>query len=159
MDFLSGAGQLKLVIRPASTSFDKTPDGRKVPVVDMGLRVKFRALAEPIPTDAFTAKDGLARGVLNTKHAVRHLNGMDEDELINTLLNHPKHGLLFGRVGGHNESITPDMLHIVPMSDGHYCTLCKKSLAKQGVHNHPKSKEHQKHLAAIEQDAREAIAG
>ena len=157
MDFLSGAGQLKLVIRPASTSFDKTPDGKKVPVVDMGLRVKFRALAEPIPTDVFFSKDGLARGVLNTTPVAKKLR-MDEDELIDILINHPQHGKMFGRVGGHNEAILPEMLHIVPTGDGHYCTLCKKSLPKQGINNHPKSKVHQTHLAAIEQEFKDAIA-
>ena len=157
MDFLSGAGQLKLVIRPASTSFEKTPEGKKVPVVDMGLRVKFRPLAEPIPTDAFFSRDGLARGVLNTTPVAKKLR-IDEDELIDILINHPQHGKMFGRVGGHNESVLPEMLHIVPTGEGHYCTLCKKSLPKQGIHNHPKSKEHQSHLASIEQEAKDAIA-
>ena len=157
MDFLSGAGQLKLVIRPASTSWEKTPDGKKVPVVDMGLRVKFRALAESIPTDAFFSKDGLARGVLNTTPVAKKLR-MDEDELIFLLINHPKHGEMFGRVSGQNEAILPEMLHVVPSGDGYYCELCKKSLAKQGVHNHPKSKQHQAHLASIEQETRDAIA-
>lgn len=158
MDFLSGAGQLKIVLRPASTSFEKTPDGKKVPVVDFGQRVQFRALAEPIPTDAFFSKDGLARGVLSSKHAARKAR-MEEDDLIQALLNHPQHGKRFGRVGGHNEAILPEMLHVVPSGDGYYCQLCKKSLHKLGVHNHPKSKEHQKHLAAIEEEKREAIAG
>jgi len=157
MDFLSGAGQLKLVIRPASTSWDKNPDGKRVPVVDMGLRVKFRALAEPIPTDAFFSRDGLARGVLNTTPVAKKL-GMPEDELNKILINHPEHGKRFGRVSGHNETILPEMMHVVPSGDGYYCELCHKSLAKQGVHNHPKSKQHQAHLADIEQGARDAIA-
>ena len=158
MDFLSGMGQQKLVLRPASTTLETTPDGKSVRKVDPGLRVQFKKLGAPIHTEAFFSNDGLAWGRLSTGPVAKKLR-VDEDELISSLINHPKHGELFGRVGGHGESILPEMLHVIPSGDGYYCQLCKKSLAKQGVHNHPKSKEHQKRLAGIEEDAREAIAG
>lgn len=158
MDFLSGMGQQKLVLRPASTTLETTPDGKSVRKVDPGLRVQFKKLGAPIHTEAFFSNDGLAWGRLSTGPVAKKLR-IDEDELISFLINHPKHGELFGRVGGHGESILPEMLHVIPSGDGYYCQLCKKSLAKQGVHNHPKSKEHQDRLEEIEADAREAIAG
>ena len=158
MDFLSGMGQQKLVLRPASTTLETTPDGKSVRTVDLGLRVQFKKLGAPIHTDVFFSDDGLARGRLNTGPIAKKLR-IEEDELISMLINHPQHGRLFGRVGGRGESILPEMLHVIPSGDGYYCQLCKKSLAKQGVHNHPKSKEHQKRLVGIEEDAREAIAG
>ena len=158
MDFLSGMGQQKLVLRPASTTLETTPDGKSVRTVDLGLRVQFKKLGAPIHTDVFFSDDGLARGRLNTGPIAKKLR-IEEDELISMLINHPQHGRLFGRVGGRGESILPEMLHVIPSGDGYYCQLCKKSLAKQGVHNHPKSKEHQKRLAGIEEETREAIAG
>jgi hypothetical protein len=158
MDFLSGMGRQKLVLRPASTTLEKTPDGKSVRHVDPGLRVQFRRLGAPIHTDAFFSKDGLAWGVLSTGPVAKKLR-INEEELIDMLLNHPKHGELFGRVGERGEKILPEMLHIIPSGDGHYCKLCKKSLDKRGVHNHPKSKEHQERLAGIEAETREAIAG
>ena len=156
MQFLSNARELKLTLRPRITRFLELDNGGKVPQVDTGLHVQFKALAEPIPTEAFAAKDGKARGILDTKYAAKRA-AIDEDELISILLHHDMHGILFGRVGDANENILPEMLHIIPHSDGYYCELCKKSLAKQGVHNHPKSGEHQRHLAAIENDAREQL--
>jgi hypothetical protein len=156
MQFLSSAKEQKLTLRPRMTRFITLDNGGKVPQIDPGLHVQFRGLSEPIPTEAFAAKDGKARGILDTKYAAK-LAGIDEDELISILLNHKMHGILFGRVGDANENILPEMLHIIPHSDGYYCELCKKSLAKQGVHNHPKSGEHQRHLAAIEQEAREQL--
>lgn len=158
MDFLSGMGQQKLVLRPASTTLEKTPDGKSVRSVDVGLRVKFKKLGAPIHTDAFFSNDGFAWGVLSTGPVAKKLR-IDEEELIDMLINHPKHGELFGRVGDRGETILPEMLHIIPSGDGFYCELCKKSLDKRGVHNHPKSKEHQKHLAGIEEETREAMAG
>lgn len=156
MEFLSGARELKLTLRPARTSFVELDNGQKVPRVDHGLRVQFNALGEPIPTEAFSAKDGKARGILHSKQAALRA-GIAEDKLIDILINHKMHGILFGRVGDRNETILPEMLHIVPQEDGYYCELCKKSLAKQGVHNHPKSKEHRRHLEKLEQDAREQL--
>ena len=158
MDFLSGMGQQKLVLRPASTTLETTPDGKSVRTVDLGLRVQFKKLGAPIHTDAFFSENGLAWGTLNSGPVAKRLR-IEEAELISMLINHPQHGRLFGRVGGRGESILPEMLHVIPSGDGYYCQLCKKSLAKQGVHNHPKSKEHQKRLVGIEEDAREAIAG
>lgn len=156
MEFLSGARALKLTLRPARTSFVELDSGQKVPRVDLGLRVRFNPLTQPIPTEAFASKDGLARGVLRTKPAALRA-GIPEDELIDILLNHKMHGIMFGRVGDHKEAVLPEMLHIIPMDDGYYCQLCKKTLDKRGVHNHPKSKEHQKHLTGIEQAAREQL--
>lgn len=156
MQFLSGAGELKLVLRPKRTRFVELDNGGKVPQVDHGLHVQFKGLAEAIPTTAFAAKDGKARGILDTKYAARSA-GITEDELIPLLLNHKMHGILFGRVGDANENILPEMLHVIPHGDGYFCELCNKSLDKKGVHNHPKSKEHQQHLANLEQDAREQL--
>ena len=62
MQFLSGARELKLTLRPAKTRFVLLDNGQKVPDVDKGLRVQFNALADPIPTEAFAAEDGKARG-------------------------------------------------------------------------------------------------
>jgi hypothetical protein len=139
------------------TRFKKLDNGGEVPEIDQGLHVQFVGLSEPIPTDAFAAKDGKARGILNTKHAALTA-GIDEGELISILKRHPMNGRLFGPVGEQMESILPEMLHITKMADGNnYCELCKKVLDKRGVHNHPKSKEHQKHLAVLEQEAKEQL--
>ena len=101
MQFLSGARELKLTLRPRMTRFITLDNGGKIPQVDQGLHVQFKGLAEPIPTEAFAAKDGKARGILDTRYAARKA-GVDEDELTQILINHPQHGVLFGRVGDAN---------------------------------------------------------
>ena len=82
---------------------------------------------------------------------------MGEADLIEILENHPMHGILFGRVGDHMEAVVPEMRHIIPTEDGHYCQLCKKILPKQGIHNHSKSKQHQEHLAVVELEVKEQL--
>ena len=158
MDFISKDGGLKLTLRQKSTQVITHPGGLREVKADQGLHVKFRPLAETIVTRAFPANDGMANGVLNSKSAARKAR-IDEDELISVLLTHPMRGTLFDAVGVDGQQITPERLHIIPSEGGgYYCMLCKKSLDSRGMHNHPKSKEHQGHLALIEQDAKEAIA-
>jgi len=159
MDFISKDGGLKLTLRQKSTQVITHPGGLQSVKADPGLHIRFSPLSETVITDSFPANEGAARGVLNSKSAARRAR-MDEDDLIAALLNHPMRGTLFDAVGEGGRQITPERLHIIPSDEGgYYCMLCKKSLDSRGMHNHPKSKEHMAHVAKIEQEAKEAIAG
>lgn len=164
MIFLSRDRSPEYVITPSIQTVTETLGGA-FPILKRGIKVKFSALDEGIPTTLLPTKMGeqIARGMLDTTAEAKRL-GVEEAFINEFLLDNEMHGIEFVGVNSAGEEDDQQAeAAIVPMGDGFFCKLCEKTLKnKSGVTGHTRSAGHQdalnKHRMAMRRELSAAQA-
>ena len=159
MIFLSRGKSPSLLMVPGYEEIVQTIHGN-IPQVKKPLWLRFNASTRPfeapgLPTQGHSKK---AWGYLKTDEAARKL-GVDEQEVIDFLLNHPSHGVEFVGVSEDGDEITDEERFFIPEGEGGYfCKLCEQHLQNgQAKAGHTGSKAHQEKVDLAVRLLREKI--
>ena len=157
MQFISTMKQQSYTFQPARKEVIKTNVGNVVQAF-LSKRIQFEPLALPFHTPTLSAKNGMAWGVLDSKHAAKKAR-ISEKDLIEFLMAHPHYGIRMVGIGHDGSEVLSDETHIVREGEkGFYCEICEKHLQNmQGMKNHVKSAAHKELFEAARLEVMEGI--